>query len=397
MQVLKAVAGVPNLKDMVATWPSARMLNLHGLSTEPPADSDYFIRPMFAHPVLNRAIIVKHNVRPGEEERAAPRRFNTTKVIFPFDPRDLNLGGQFLYVDQQDFVPALTRHLEYGDLPLHRDVAVLRILDKLPTLDPFLVREGLASHRFAVDSCYYRFSEPEKAHMLGFVEHEIESLIELCFGEVKALERRAKRFSQLLLADHDSPELEPLRVTLRMDGPEFMAAMFAWKAFLYYRWRAHALTPALKETVKSIGRINKRRYNTDALRFVVAARTLLETTIAKSWREIGLKLQMYDDAYDGLTHDQKPDNFRQFLSNGANLFIDLGNRIGVLEQVVSFWDHRLTKHHTGHMSPDDVMVAMRDLLQGLSIWPSAFPAPTDGKLTVFDIRTPPSRRRTEAA
>ncbi|MDR3511104.1 MAG: hypothetical protein P4L73_05690 [Caulobacteraceae bacterium] len=396
MQVLKAVAGVPNLKDMVATWPSARLLNLHGLAAERPTDPDYFIRPMFVHPVLNRSIIVKHNVRPGEEERQAPRRFNATKVIFPFDPRDLNLGGQFLFVDQLDFEPALTRHLEYGDLPLHRDVAVLRILDRLPTLDPFLVREALVSHRFNVDSGYYRFSEPEKAHMLGFVEHEIESLIELCFGEVQAHDRRAKRLSQLLLADHDSPELEPLRVTLRMDGPEFMSAMFAWKAFLYYRWRAHALTPSLKATVKSIGRINKRRYDTDALRFVVSARALLETTIAKSWREIGAKLQLYDDAYDALTYDQKPENFRQFLMSGSNLFIDLGNRIGVLEQVVSFWDHRLQKHHTGSMSPDEVMDAMRDLLQGLSIWPSAFPAP-DIKLTEFDIRHPPGRRSAAAA
>lgn len=375
MQLLKAVAGVPNLRDMVATWPSARMLNLHGLALEPhnQPESDYHVRPMFAHPVLNRAIIVKHNVRPGEEERLAPRRFNTTKVIFPFDPRDLQLGGQYLFVDQQDFVPALIRHLEYGDLPLGRDVAVLRVLDGLPTLDPFLVREGLLSHRFSVDGSYFRFSEPEKAHMLAFVEHEIEILIQLCFGEIEDNDERAKRLSQLLLADNDSPELEPLRVTLRMDGPEFMAAMFAWKAFLYYRWRAHDLTPALKATINSIGKISSRRYDTDALRFVLSAKALLETTIAKSWREIGLKLRMYDRAYHALTEDQKPENFRQFLMSGSDLFLDLGNRIGVLEQVVSFWDHRLIQHHTGNMSPEEVLDGMRDLLQGLSIWPSAFP------------------------
>lgn len=373
MQLLKTVAGVPNLRDMVETWPSARMLNLHGLALQPHGESDYFVKPMFAHPVLNRAIIVKHNVRPGEEERLAPRRFNTTKVIFPFDPGDLNLGGQYLFVDQQDFVPALTRHLEYGDLPLGRDVAVLRVLDGLPTLDPFLVREGLVSHRFSVDGAYFRFSEPEKAHMLGFVEHEIEVLIQLCFGEVRANDERAKRLSQLLLADHDSPDLEPLRVTLRMDGPEFMSAMFAWKAFLYYRWRAHDLTPALKATIKSMGKLSRRRYDTDALRFVISAKALLEATLARSWREIGLKLRMYDRAYEGLTQDQKPENFRQFLMTGSDLFIDLGNRIGVLEQVVSFWEHRLAQHHIGKMSPDEVLDAMRDLLQGLSIWPSAFP------------------------
>jgi hypothetical protein len=391
MQVLKAVAGVPNLKDIVASASSARILNLHGLAAERPTDPDYYAKPLFVHPVLNRSIIVKHNVRPGEEDRMAPRRFNTTKIIFPFDPLDLSLGGQFLFVEQQDFIPALTRHLEYGDLPLHRDAAVLRILDKLPTLDPFLVREALATHRLNVDSSYYRFTEPEKAHMLGFVESEIESLIELCFGEVEAHDRRAKRLSQLLLADHDSPELEPLRLTLHMDGAEFIAAMFAWKAFLYYRWRAHALAPTLKATMRSISKISKRRYDTDALRFVVSAKTLLERTIARSWREIGQKLQMYDLAYEGLTHNQKPDSFRQFLMTGSSLFLDLGAQIGVLEQVVSFWEHRLSQHHTGGMSPDDVMVAMRDLLQGLSIWPSAFPA-FQGDFNAIAIRQPPRQR-----
>jgi hypothetical protein len=377
MQVLKAVAGVPNLKTMVATSPSARILNLHGLAGRPPRNPDYYDRPMFAHPVLNRSIIVKHNVRPGEEERLAPRRFNVTKVIFPFDPADLNLGGQYLFVDQQDFVPALTRHLDYCGLPLERDVRVLRILDGLPTLDPFLVCEVIAKHKLDVDGSYYRFTEPDKAHMLGFVESEIESLVELCFGNLEVQDRRAKRLSQLLIADHDSPELEPLRVTLRMEGDQFSDAMFAWKAFLYYRWRAHDLGPGLKATAKSISRISRRRYDTDGLRFVVSAKQLLERTISRIWREIIQKLELYDFAYEAMTEDQNPEIFRQFLMTSSTLFIDLGERIGRLEQLVSFWDCRFSQHHTGGMSPDDVMDSMRDLLQGLSIWPSTTPRPVE--------------------
>ena len=53
--------------------------------------------------------------------------------------------------------------------------------------------------------------------------------------------------------------------------------------------------------------------------------------------------------------------------------MELGERIGRLEQVVSFWAYRLGEHAT--MSPDEVMDAMRDLLQGLSIGPGASPAP----------------------
>src|SRR4051812_10123471 len=115
-------------------------MNLASLAAERPTDEDYLAQPMFLHPVLNRAIFVKHNVGSSEEDRFAPRRIGATKVIFPFDHSELSLGGQFLFVDQPDFVPLLNRHLEYAGLPIDRDLAVLRTLDRLPTLDPFLVR-----------------------------------------------------------------------------------------------------------------------------------------------------------------------------------------------------------------------------------------------------------------
>ena len=54
---------------------------------------------------------------------------------------------------------------------------------------------------------------------------------------------------------------------------------------------------------------------------------------------------------------------------GATLFVELGDRIGRLEQMCTFWEYRLAKHSVT-LSPEEVMDAMRDLLQGLSIWPA---------------------------
>ena len=45
-----------------------------------------------------------------------------------------------------------------------------------------------------------------------------------------------------------------------MDDEHFSEAMFAWKAFLYYRWRIQTLTPALKSTLRSISKLGRRRY-----------------------------------------------------------------------------------------------------------------------------------------
>ncbi|HLK25979.1 MAG TPA: hypothetical protein VKT30_15100 [Caulobacteraceae bacterium] len=373
MRPLRTVPGVRNLTTIVATASSARVLNLHALYVDQPRDPDYRGAPMFSHPLLNRSIIVKHNVAPGEEDRLAPRRFNATKVIFPLDPSDLNLGGQYLFVDQHDFVGVLARNLEYGERPFDRDVTVLRVLDRLPTLDPFLVREALAKEEIEVDRSYFRFTQPDKARMLGFVEGEMGSLIKLCFGELRAEDRRTKRLSRLLLADHDAPDLLPLQTTLHMDDLEFAEAMFSWKALLYYRWKVQTLTPALKTTLRSISRLGQKRLPSDTLEFLLHAKTSLEHTIASAWRRIGEALQLYDRAYNALIEKQDPESFRRFLTQGSGLFLDLGEQIGRIEQLIGFWGHRLAQHEA--TPPEEVLETLRDLMQGMSIWPGCGPEP----------------------
>jgi hypothetical protein len=370
MQVVKSVPGVRSLKSITTAAASARVLDLHGMAGEISGELDYAEKPMFQHPILNRTIIVKHNVRSSEEDRLAPRRFNATKVIFPFDPADLNLGGQYLFVEQADFVAVLTRHLDYGELDPARDIAVLRVLDRLPTLDPFLIREILAQQHIEVARCYYRFSKADREEMLGFVSREIAALIQLCFGEADGNAQRARRLSQILLADQDSLELEPLRSTLRMDADEFSEAMFAWKAFLYYRWRSQALTPELRATVRALSNIRQRQFERDELSFVMAARRLLERTIATALQEVNFRLQAYDRAFGSLTNRDNPDSFRHFLIHGSNLFVELGERIGRLDQIVSFWGDRFGHERVAAMAPDDVLEGMRDLLHALSIWPA---------------------------
>jgi hypothetical protein len=367
MQGLKAIAGLRSLSSIIATASSARVLDLHSLAVQDVDDPDYAEHPMFIHPVLNRAIILKHNPRPGEADRLPPGRFNATKVIFPFDPTDLDLGGQWLFVGQRNFGAVLARHLDYTELSMERDVAVLKVLDRLPTLDPFLIRESLNQQKIEVGRCYYRFSESDQAEMLGFVAGEIEALVQLCFGDLKDNQERTQRLSHLLLANQHSAELEPLRETFRMDAAEFSEAMFCWKAFLYYHWRSRALAPLLKATLGSISNIRAGRHERDELAFVLRSKRLLERTVTYAWSEVRNRLKLYDEAFASLTTHGSPDAFRAFLVHSSSHFISLGDRVGRLEQMVGFWRERFGDQHIGGASSDDVLGGMRDLLQALSL------------------------------
>ncbi len=368
--MLRSVTGVRSLNALVAEASSARVLDLASLAAEKPTDKDYVARPMFLHPVLNRAILVKHNGGSPDSDPFAPRRLGATKVIFPFDVFDLNLGGQFLFVDQADFLPLLHRHLDYDDpVQLERDVAVLRMLDKLPTLDPFLVRGILAHQKIDVARCYYRLSELDRSDMLAFVVSEMQALIKLCFkGADTGGDGPAKRLSLRLLGDADSPELELLRQALRMETAEFSEAMFTWKAFLYYRWRAQDLDPQVRATIKAFNGIRSRRFERDEVMFVNRCKGLVQRTVASLMEQVARHLQRYDEAFHALTSSGDPSSFRVFLAKGSGL--ELGEQIGGLEVVVGFWEHRFGRGRINAMSPCDMLDGMRDLIQGLSVPPA---------------------------
>src|SRR5580658_9600575 len=137
MRALATVSGVQSLRSITARSASARVLNLHLLAIDAALDPEHGARPMFTHPVLNRTIIVKHHPRPGEFEYADDHGAIVTKIIFPFDPDDLDLGGQFLLVDDANLPEKLTRQLDYSEIDPERDLTVLQLISKLPTLDPF--------------------------------------------------------------------------------------------------------------------------------------------------------------------------------------------------------------------------------------------------------------------
>ncbi|HEY1750622.1 MAG TPA: hypothetical protein VGG29_05130 [Caulobacteraceae bacterium] len=343
------------------------MLDLHSLALAAIEDSEHRTRPMFTHPVLNRTIIVKHHPRPGEFEYDADHGAIVTKVIFPFDPDDLDLGGQFILIDDPDLIDQLERHIDYADGDLTRDVAVLQLLDRLPTLDPFLLYEALNANSFDVAPCYFRLSPADKTEMRDFVAHQVETLISLCFGGTVVSEAQAKRLSDLILAEGQSPELEPLRLAMRMEWPQFSQAMFCWKAVLYYRWRSRVLGPEIKATRRSIATVETSRFDLETAPFVRASLSKLETLMGECERRIAEMFRIYDEVFDALTEQRTPEPFRRFLIDGPRLFSRLGERMGRLEQLVSYWSHQFPGRRTRQLSPEAVFDGLRNLLSALSL------------------------------
>lgn len=332
---------IRNLAHLRRSASTARVLNLlsifhnHG---HLPAWSE---RPLFQTRALNKALIIKHRLRRDELEAFHLRRQVATKVVVPIDANDLKTGGRYVFVDQRDFLRVMQEAFGIG--PRHPDIATLRLLDQLPSLDPFLLREQLRRGGIDPAACYFSISESDLDRMLRFVEAEIRPLVTLSLGPDIEAVGSTRRLARKILSQDPRDRMEALRETLRLEPEDYQEGIFCWKGFLYYKWvfssqllEVAAVADAVW-TVKPAGKPDGT-----AREYLDRGRNVLRDRIIVTCDKVGQTLKVYDDAYAGLTQDGRPTGFRDFLLNAPRLFTQLGEQLGAVQHIVSFWRFRFS-------------------------------------------------------
>ncbi len=330
-----------SLLRLMRTASTSRVLNLAKRTaaqrTATPAGST-----LFAAPALDRCIVVKHRLRPHEREWFVEARTLVTKLLIPIDPQDVGLGAHAIFVGERGFEGTMAMSLGVHEATVAgaRDLAVLQALDGLPSLDPFLTREHLRRQGHEAARDYFEISPGDVERMRSFVRREIVPLITLCFGDHAEPEKAARLADRILSSDLDAT-MEPLRRTLKMEPAEFVEGMFCWKGFLYYKW---ALDEALSAGLVMIEAISKVRATGDATpeerAYIAEARTRLQSRIKTACRDVRGALNAYDVAFAALTQRAEPAIFRDFLISAPALFFSVGDKLGALQHVTSFWHYK---------------------------------------------------------
>lgn len=350
-----------NIADSAST---SRILNLAAVHTAANSDPDFLRKPFFHNPKLNRSILIKHTLRPHEQELFARPRRTATKIILPFEAQDLRLGGESLFVNQIGFDRHARAFINVMEAGGQKDLEVLRVVDSLPSLDPFLLRESLARQNITPAACYLRISSSDIEAMISFANEEIERLINIAFG--RGASDAAMRFTGKILADRLDNELEPLKDTLRLSGDQFSDGIFSWRGFLYFKWRHLELRDQLREVVNSLMKSRPIGVMDQALRdFIEEVRPRLLTRVLTAMDMVGRSLLHYDNAYSALIDGREPAPFRNFLLEGPQLFYDLGEQVGVLTHITSFWTYRVSQSGT-RMTPYDYAETLQDFDESLA-------------------------------
>ncbi len=365
---------VRNLDALKRTASTSRVLNLLAVAEARSVfDADYADQPFFTNPILNESIILKHRVRQDERYVFDYPPAVATKVILPFERSDLRLGGQSFFVGQRGWT-ALLEDLTQDQASMDRDRILLLEINDLPSMDPFLLKEHLKRRGYTVAPDYFGISDADLQRMQAYVGLQIQALIELAFpGQTSTASKH--KMAGLILSPAVDERLEPLRNVMRLSKENYREGIFSWKGFLYYKWALDDLIPRLVEVVEEIELLKSSGFaHSEHARLIEATKVHLIKNIHLRRLEVQGALQVYDDAYRDLTLKDRPNAFRDFLLNAPSMFLMLGERIGVLSHIVSYWQYRFPKNMDVIANTDEIVEILQEFQFSLEPFEQEFRA-----------------------
>ncbi|RZJ01366.1 MAG: hypothetical protein EON90_03550 [Brevundimonas sp.] len=354
---------VRSLEMLGRSASTARVLNLLHVWQEKGDEEEWANEPLFQNRNLNQTLIVKHRLRRDEYDAFPSKRRTATKVILPLDKSDLRAGGRALFVNQKHFEQIMLE--TFGLQPDHPDIRTLRVIDGLPSLDPFLLRECLRQAGIKAANCYFAISDADRERMTGFVQDEIRPLVELSLGQGGDSEA-SRKLVEKIMSDEPGDKMEAMRKVLNLTIENYAEGMFSWKGFLYYKWVLSSLMTEVASVSKAVATVRPvGKLDRNATEYLTRSREVLGRRITVTIERVMATLTIYDQAYAALTKESRPTAFRDFLLDAPALFARLGEQLGAVQHITSFWRFRFGPS-AAPLSPEELIDILMDFETSLA-------------------------------
>ena len=274
-----------------------------------------------------------------------------TKIYMPYNPERIYEGGKSAFFDDPRIESILRDHagidMRSSDEKMKADLAVVRLLDDIPSLDPFLVKDKLRIEGIEVNEFYFEISEVEWKSIRAHVSQKLKPIIDFAFGDSEDLQGdRVTTLINKLWDTKDTQALMPIVKAFSLPESEASGIFAAWKGVMYYDYeysRCQANWMSYNQWLET---------DSSPLDFVEAERKELLADIMgsvigqfeASWGELKEVFSAYEEAYAHLFVERKDAApFIDFMRDAVRAYWILGTKMSAINHCVSVWD-ALTAH-----------------------------------------------------
>lgn len=348
---------------------SSRVFNCNDITRKlarEPSDKSKF----FAIPRLHSLILIKETDIHDARRPPSKTPIVSTKLYFPYNGADVYEGGRSVFLHHPQLINVLREQLGLGSATVTqeqilRDLKILRILDRLPSLDGFLMRTALEQENIRVDDSYFEIPEEERVAIVEYIRGKLEPLVQAAFGRESATSGKVSQLIDKLWEAKDKEALAPLIEAFRFPADEALTIFGSWNGITYYtfeyarakerresfaRWLRDDAIPRNFATEKDLGHIGG----------------LLKQTVQRlryHWSAVEEISRKYETLYAGfLTERGGVADFIAFLRGSRALYWRMGDSLSKMNHAIHCWDLN-TAGYPERRLPSDRLAHMLGVLR----------------------------------
>lgn len=318
---------------------------------------------MFKYPAASMPMAAGGN---GKETGAAvPREPVQTGIFMPYDRTRPEEGGTAIYVRQRNFDDLLRLHVGLTDdrSRLTRDLSIIQVIEKVPTLDPFLMRLVFRESRIEVDHAVFAMPSGEEEAIRATIASRIAPILARALGE--DTRRASAALAQLVevLSDPDGVKAVPLVRAFGIPAESAGSVLTGWKGLTYYQRSFEQAAPLLSRAVgwlkspKAVPR-DVRRRSFEADQFAMAASGLAIGLASMIHRTTDV-FAKYEYAFAAMLNESDASPFIEFLNGVERSFWVLGYQTASLQTMATWFATQMADATDGHLTTDAMTTMVR--------------------------------------
>src|SRR5665213_2935079 len=98
--------------------------------------------------------------------------------------------------------------------------------------------------------------------------------------------------------------------------------------------------------------------------YLGAARRGIIEMVRDNGNHVNKALAVYDASFSNLVTHQAPKSFRDFLLSAPYMFLELGEKLGAISHIVSFWRYRFGAGAPPHIDSEELAAIFQDFSSG---------------------------------
>ena len=335
----------PSLEAVLFSSPTVS-LNLNDLSKDLEEG-----QLMFRNSTMNSTVIFKYpNFDTTQDtifsdDGAGGLDAVRTAIYVPKDASDMPLGGYGIFLDDPS-MPEYMKHHVGLDVELEEnaeDMATLKVLQRIPSLDPFLLNESFKLAKIEIDHSYISITDNETAAIRYLIGTKVEPIIAKALNIEKGDSTSSK--TQEFVDAIWNPSDSTAKIFIQAFGikeEEAPLVFEAWKGItFFYNEFANSRSDiskmmewllsdkSLPSEYIRMGRSEKENVQLSRKSIVQKIQGVVNnnTTVFRNYETSYRKFIVKDD----------PTDFRRFLKSASQSYWKIGACNGVLAQCAMTW------------------------------------------------------------